>query len=104
MARPSHMDGRLTQMTDAPDRIWAFYAPEVGDDNPGCTIVAGDACMHGAAPYVLTKMHDAVMAERDKMRDALKSVEDWWLEYGMYEMNGAPLCIFQVRSALAAKP
>jgi len=44
------------------------------------------------------------MAERDKMRDALKSVEDWWLEYGMHEMNGAPSCIFQVRSALAAKP
>ena len=50
-------------MNDAPERIWAFYAPEVGDDNEGCTIVAGDMCMHGAAPYVRADIHDRLCAE-----------------------------------------
>src|SRR6056297_2637698 len=39
-------------MSDAPERIWAFYAPEIEEDNPQCTIVAGDGPMHGAQPYI----------------------------------------------------
>jgi len=38
--------------TNAPERIWAFHAPEVGEDNPQCSIVAGEHVMHGAQQYI----------------------------------------------------
>lgn len=57
-------------MSDAPETIWAFYAPDIEDDNPHCTIVAGETVMHGAAQYTLTssvaaQIKAAVMAERE---------------------------------------
>lgn len=36
----------------APERIWAFFAPEIEENNPQCTIVAGEHCMHGAQQYI----------------------------------------------------
>ena len=58
-------------VTNPPDRIWAFYAPEIGDDNQGCTIVAGDRCMHGAAPYVRA---DIAAAEIARLRAVLETI------------------------------
>ena len=62
-------------MSDAPNEIWAFHAPEIIEDNPGCTIVAGESVMHGAQRYVradhaentriayyLTRMDDELLA------------------------------------------
>ena len=43
-------------------------------------------------------------AENVKFEDALKAVETWWLEEGMSQMYGAPVCIFQVRAALKVTP
>lgn len=37
---------------EAPKEIWAFYAPEIEEDSPQCTIVAGDKVMHGSQKYV----------------------------------------------------
>lgn len=62
-------------MNAAPEEIWAFHAPEIVEDNPGCTIVAGESVMHGAQRYVradhaenakityyLTRMDDELLA------------------------------------------
>jgi hypothetical protein len=38
-------------MVNAPERIWAFYAPEIADDNNGATIVAYETVQHGGQPY-----------------------------------------------------
>ena len=39
-------------MTDAPDRIWAFYAPDIAEDENGATIVAHETVQHGGAHYL----------------------------------------------------
>lgn len=38
--------------------------------------------------------------EIERMRAALKSVEDWWLREGMKHFTGAPYAIFATREAL----
>lgn len=38
-------------MTDAPEKIWAFHAPDIEENEPGCSIVAGEAPMFGAEEY-----------------------------------------------------
>jgi hypothetical protein len=50
-----------------------------------------------------------LIAERDelrkkaaRMRDALESVERWWLEEEMHKHAGAPACMFSVRHAIEA--
>lgn len=42
-------------------------------------------------------------AEIKVLQEALRAVEKWWLEDGMHRVGGAPACIFQVRSLLAAR-
>jgi len=49
--------------SEAPERIWAFYAPEIEEDNPQCTIVAGEQCMHGAKEYIRADHALALVAE-----------------------------------------
>jgi hypothetical protein len=49
-------------MTDAPETIWALYAPEVGEDHPQCTIVAGDEPIYGAMQYTRTDHSQALVA------------------------------------------
>jgi len=45
------------------------------------------------------------LSERNaEFEDALNAVEKWWLGDGANYCPGAPACIFQVRSVLAAKP
>ena len=39
-------------MTDAPERIWAFHAPDIEQDNLGCTIVAGEKAMPFSTEYI----------------------------------------------------
>ncbi|MCM0751991.1 hypothetical protein DEA98_14050 [Brucella pseudogrignonensis] len=38
------------------------------------------------------------------LKDAAKSVEDWWLSEGMNHFPGAPYCIFAIRAALEDRP
>ena len=45
-------------------------------------------------------LHDALRVENRELLDVLRDVETWWLEQGMKESLGAPLCIFRVRSVL----
>lgn len=40
--------------------------------------------------------------EAERMRAALREVEDWWLEDGQHKFDGAPACIFTVREVLAS--
>jgi hypothetical protein len=49
-------------MSDAPETIWALYAPEVGEDHPQCTIVAGDEPIYGAMQYTRTDHSQALIA------------------------------------------
>ena len=64
-------------MTDAPEQIWAFRAPEIEEDNPECTIVAGENCMHGAQSYTRTDIAQAQIgaaleqAKREARKQAL---------------------------------
>jgi uncharacterized protein YjbI with pentapeptide repeats len=61
-------------MKNAADEIWAFHAPEIEDDNPGCTIVAGEKCMRGAdrsgADLRDANIRDANLSVAD-LRDAI---------------------------------
>lgn len=46
-------------MSEAPERIWAFYAPHIAEFENGATIVAHETVQHGGAPYVSEKSHRA---------------------------------------------
>jgi len=59
-------------MSDAPERIWAFYAPEIEEDNPQCTIVAGDGPMHGAQPYIRADRIAELEAQLAKVKAAFR--------------------------------
>ena len=74
-------------MQDAPELIWAFYAPHIAEDEGGATIVAHDGCRHGAAPYTRTdlciteaecqrRIDAAVQAERDAWEHAALRGDD----------------------------
>lgn len=54
----------------APERIWAFHAPEVGEDNPQCSIVAGEHVMHGAQQYVRADKYIALKEAADELAEA----------------------------------
>ena len=43
-------------------------------------------------------------AEITQLKEAAVAVEDWWVSTGQYESHGAPVAIFQLRSALKPKP
>jgi|GEM_PF-3762948 len=60
-------------MSEAPERIWAFYAPEIEADNPQCTIVAGEAVMYGAQQYVRADLIEELETKLAKAR-----VEGFW--------------------------
>jgi hypothetical protein len=46
-------------MSDAPERIWAFYAPDIAEDENGATIVAHEVVQHGGAEYTRADLHRA---------------------------------------------
>jgi small-conductance mechanosensitive channel len=46
---------------------------------------------------------DWLESDNAKLREALSSVEEWWLTEGMNQFNGAPVAIFKVRDALGKK-
>ena len=55
-------------MTDAPERIWAFYTPDDFDDS--ATITAYEQVQHGGAEYIRADLipgmiEEAVKAERE---------------------------------------
>lgn len=43
-------------------------------------------------------------ARAERMAEALREVEEWWLSEGMKHFNGAPYAMFAVRAALTEKP
>ncbi|MDR6431980.1 hypothetical protein [Brucella pseudogrignonensis] len=47
---------------------------------------------------------EALGTQLAALKDAAKSVEDWWINEGMNHFPGAPYCIFAIRAALEAKP
>ncbi|CAN7519760.1 hypothetical protein [Brucella pseudogrignonensis] len=47
---------------------------------------------------------EALETQLAALKDAAKSVEDWWLSEGMNHFHGAPYCIFAIRAALEVKP
>lgn len=46
----------------------------------------------------------AERARAERMAEALREVEEWWLSEGMKHFNGAPYAMFAVRAALTEKP
>lgn len=63
----------MTEQAQPPVRIWAFHAPDVEEDNPGCTIVAGERVMHGSAGYTLTSTIPANMLEAQQRITSLQA-------------------------------
>lgn len=70
-----------------PERIWAFYAPEVGEDNPLCSIVAGEHVMHGAAPYIRADLFTSIEAERDALAARVAELEGALKEIANYSTD-----------------
>jgi hypothetical protein len=65
-------------MSDAPETIWALYAPEVGEDHPQCTIVAGDEPIYGAMQYTRTDHSQALIAAAyEAAVSAAYTGDDW---------------------------
>jgi len=66
-------------MTDAPGRIWAFHAPDIEQDNLGCTIVAGEKAMPFSTEYIrvdLSADHiDAQAATIKALVEALECID-----------------------------
>lgn len=60
--------------SEAPKEIWAFYAPEIEEDNPQCTIVAGDKVMHGAQRYVRAD-HALAMVSAERVKALREAAE-----------------------------
>lgn len=66
----------------APEEIFAFYAPDVEEDNPGCTIIAGERVMHGAQRYIKPSPQQAAKVLLDEIRRPATKEDkpDWrWL-------------------------
>lgn len=61
----------------APERIWAFNASEIEQDNPQCTIVAGEKFMHGAQEYVRVDLFDAMQARAEKAEATLERISQY---------------------------
>lgn len=74
-------------MTDAPEKIWAFYAPEIEEDNPQCTIVAGEHCMHGAQEYIRA---DAI-AKHVKVKPLV-----WDGDYAPFDVAADFMCFYNI--------
>jgi hypothetical protein len=57
----------------APERIWAFYAPEIAEIENGATIVAYETVQHGGAEYIHV---DLVPDPAALVRAALEAAAD----------------------------
>ena len=85
-------------MSKAPERIWAFYAPEIEEDNPQCTIVAGDDVMYGSCEYIRADIHDALVKAADELYRQLDDVSDEAIGHDLIGFEWAGL----IDKALAA--
>lgn len=65
-------------MTTPPQKIWAFYAPEVEVDEPGCTIVA--------IGKNVTAQQTEIEAASRMVRDAKAAADGWEKMY--FRMRG----------------
>lgn len=81
-------------MSEAPEKIWALYAPEIEADNPQCTIVAGESVMHGAQQYTRSDLATARIAELEAALSGLAGVierhGDWDDGCFYYSRTSAP--------------
>jgi uncharacterized protein YjbI with pentapeptide repeats len=57
-------------MKNAADKIWAFHAPEIEDDNPGCTIAVAAKADRSGADLRDANIRDANLRCAD-LRDAI---------------------------------
>ena len=79
-------------MSDAPERIWAFYAPHIAEDENGATIVAHETVQHGAAEYVRANMQPtaspdvAALVEAAFQEGFLAGTADGWVNNPRIEM------------------
>jgi len=62
-------------MSDAPERIWAFYAPDKTDDD--ATIVAYEAVQHGGQQYVRADLYETKAAEIERLRGVLDTIASY---------------------------
>ena len=65
------MDMKSKKETEVPERIWAFAAPEIAENEGGATIVAHEDFQRGAVEYVRADLHDATKAKLAKAVEAL---------------------------------
>ena len=63
-------------MNKAPERIWAFYAPEISEDEGGATIVAHETLQLMSTEYVREDIHEALKAERDAYKEAVHEFQE----------------------------
>jgi hypothetical protein len=47
---------------------------------------------------------EVLRAKNERLLEALKQVERWWLDEEMQKHSGAPACMFAVRAELKRKP
>jgi len=63
-------------MTDAPERIWAFHAPDIEQDNLGCTIVAGEKAMPFSTEYIRVDLSaDHIDAQAATIKALVEALE-----------------------------
>ena len=91
-------------MSDAPERIWAFYAPHIAEDENGATIVAYETVQHGAAEYVRANMQPTVspelLATTNDMAALLDAAEKVINSY-WHSTDGVITGIYDLEAALA---
>lgn len=61
-------------MSNAPEQIWAFYAPHIADDENGATIVAYETQQFGSHKYIREDLCKAQIAAA--YQDALTALGD----------------------------
>ena len=58
----------------APERIWAFSADDIAENEGGATIVAHESYQPYATEYVRADLHDATKAKLRKAVGALRNI------------------------------
>lgn len=63
-------------VSDAPERIWAFHAPHIAEDESGATIVAHENVQHGGQCYVRADLYDAAVARAETAEAELEVLKN----------------------------
>ena len=98
-------------MSSAPERIWAYYAPHIAEDENGATIIAYETAQHGAQAFVRSDLHTALLADRDRLAARVEELErevacPIGLDRGLQKLCSAgtcPTCLAALADRLAAE-